>query len=141
MDGRNVVESMRFNTYIASKMKVVTSTVRASGIGNPGELAMSAYICQIAFYGVDFSKGPPGPNNNVGVRCSCPAYYFWFSFANQLRGCSFGTRYKPYTRKTHLSDERYPPKNPNNIPGMCKHLLLVASTLQHTDFYRRTGEE
>jgi hypothetical protein len=140
MDGRNVVESLRFNSYIATKMKSVTSTVRASGIGNPGELATSAYIAQIAFFGVDVTKEPPGPGHDVGVRCSCPAYYFWFSHANQLRGCSFGTRFKPYIRKTSLTDTRYPPKNPHNIPGMCKHLLLVASTLQHTDFYKKVGE-
>jgi hypothetical protein len=136
MDGRNIVESMRFNTYIGTKMKTVTCTVRASGIGNPDELSMGAYIVQIAFFGVDFTKEAPSPSHNIGVRCDCQAYRFYFGFANQARGCSFGTRVKPYVRKTPPSDPRYPPKNPLNIPGLCKHLLLVASTLQHTNFYK-----
>jgi hypothetical protein len=139
MDGRNVVESMRFNSYIGTKIRVATATVRASGIGNPDELSMGAYISQIAFYGVDVTKEAPSPNNNVGVRCSCKAYYFNFSFANQVRGCSFGTRFKPYVRKTPVWDPRYPLRNPNMIPGMCKHLLLLASTLQHTNFYKKIG--
>ena len=136
MDGRNVVETMRFASFIGTKMKTVTSTVRASGIGNPDELATSAYICQIAFFGVDLEREAPTPSHNVGVRCTCPSYFFYFSHANRLRGCSFGVRFRPYVRRTPLSDPRYPQKNPSNIPGMCKHLLLVASSLQHTDFYR-----
>jgi hypothetical protein len=81
-----------------------------------------------------------------GVDCSsgvfvhnCKAYYFYFSWANMGAGASFGTRFKPYVRKTPPDDPRFPPKNPNNVPGLCKHILLVAATLQNSDFYRRIG--
>jgi hypothetical protein len=143
MDGMTVVESIRVTTFAGSKMKVVTSTVRASG-RHPrkpehGSVPDQAYIVQIAFYGVDVGKTPPSPIDNVGTRCSCKSYYFTFAWPNMSNGCSFGTRFKPYVRKTPPDDPRYPPKNPNNIPGLCKHLLLVASTLQNSDFYKRVG--
>ena len=141
--GENIVETMRAATFAGTKMKVVTSTVRASGRTTratpPDFLPQLAYIVQFAFYGVDTMAEAPSPLNKVGCRCSCKAYYFWFSYANLLNGCAFGTRFKPYVRKTPIDDPRYPPKNPNNIPGLCKHLLLLAATLQNSDFYRRIG--
>jgi len=142
-DGMNVVESIRVTTFVGSKMKVVTSTVRASGRHprkpESGETPDQAYIVQIAFYGVDVGKAPPSVTDNVGTRCSCKAYYFWFAWPNMANGCSFGTRFKPYVRKTAPDNPRYPPKNPGNIPGLCKHQLLVAATLQNSDFYKRIG--
>ena len=142
MDGRNVVESVRVTSFTGSKMKVVTSTVRASGITTratpPDYLPQLAYIVQLAFYGVEPGT-PASPISNVGVRCGCKSYYFVFSWPNMGNGCSFGTRFRPYVRKTDPSDPRYPPKNPSNIPGLCKHILLVASTLQNSDFYKESS--
>jgi hypothetical protein len=84
MDGMNVVESIRVTTFLGTKMKIVTSTVRASGRHprkpESGETPDQAYIVQLAFYGVD--EKTSSPTNNVGVRCSCKAYYFWMSWAN-----------------------------------------------------------
>jgi hypothetical protein len=143
-DGMNVVESMRVTSFVGSKMKVVTSIVRASGRyprkPDSGETPDQAYIVQIAFYGVNIGREAPSPMNKIGVRCSCRSYFFTFSWANMLNGCSFGTRFVPYVRKTPPNDPRYPPKNPGNIPGMCKHQLLVAATLQKSDFYRNKGD-
>jgi hypothetical protein len=143
MDGMNVVETMRVTTFVGSNMKVVTSTVRASGRHprkpESGDTPDQAYIVQIAFYGIEINKEAPRPTNKVGCRCSCKAYYFWFSWPNMSNGCSFGTRFKPYVRKTPPDDPRYPPKNPGNIPGLCKHILLLAATLQNSDFYKRIG--
>jgi hypothetical protein len=141
--GENIVESIRVTTFVGSKMKVVTSTIRASGRTTratpPDYLPQLAYIVQFAFYGVDTQKEPPSPLNKVGGRCSCKAYYFWFAWPNMAHGASFGTRFKPYVRRTPPDDKRYPPKNPHNIPGLCKHQLLLAATLQNSDFYKRIG--
>jgi hypothetical protein len=143
MDGLNVVESIRVTTFVGSKMKVVTSTIRASGRTTratpPDYLPQLAYIVQFAYYGVDTQKVAASPLNQIGCRCSCKAYYFWFAWPNMANGCSFGTRFKPYVRKTPPNDPRYPPKNSGNIPGLCKHLLLLAATLQNSDFYKRVG--
>jgi hypothetical protein len=141
--GENIVESIRVTTFVGSKMKVVTSTIRASGRTTratpPDYLPQLAYIVQFAFYGVDTQKEPASPLHKIGCRCSCKAYYFYASWANMAHGCSFGTRFRPYVRKTPPDDPRYPPRNPSNIPMLCKHQLLLAATLQNSDFYKRIG--
>jgi hypothetical protein len=123
-----------------SSVRLITSTIRsAQGASPTRRVAQSAlaYEVQIAFLGLEPGQ-LPDVDGNVGVRCSCPAYYFWFSYANQQNGCSFGTRFAPYVRKTPPDDPRYPPKNPNNIPGMCKHLILLSSILPSMSVYRMT---
>ena len=79
-----------------------------------------------------------------GIDCSsgifvhnCANYYYCFSYANTVRGCSYGARFAPYVRKTPLSDPRYPPKNPNNIPGVCKHLILLQHLLPTMNLYSK----
>jgi hypothetical protein len=132
-DGRNVVESVRITRYIGTKMAVVNSTVRASGMENESGLASRAYSTQIALYGVDPSK--PDFNAKSACRCSCPAYRFWFDHANRAAGASYGARFAPYVRKTPIDDPRYPPKNKENIPGLCKHLLLLTHTITQSGFF------
>jgi hypothetical protein len=132
-DGRNVVESLRIVRYIGTKMAVVNSTVRASGIGSDQELAERAYSTQIALYGVDPNK--PDFSAKAAVRCSCKAYYFWFSEANRRAGAAYGTRFIPYVRKTPIDDPRYPPKNLSMVPGMCKHGLLLTHTITQMGFF------
>jgi len=62
----------------------------------------------------------------VLIRCSCSDYYFCFSWANFINGIQFGGRAKPYIRKT----KTYPPRNPQNIMGLCKHTSQMAQMLQ-----------
>lgn len=128
-NGENVVESMRITRFIGTKMALVNSTVRSSN-------GRDVYGVATAFYGGDPNK--PKPDDRCGVRCSCEAYYFWFSYANRGAGAAHGARFKPYERKTPPSDPRFPPKNPANIPGLCKHLLLVQSALSNSDFFKAT---
>jgi hypothetical protein len=132
-DGRNVVESLRIVRYIGTKMAVVNSTIRASGMENSDRVASRAYSAQIALYGVDPNK--PDFNAKAACRCSCPAYYFWASWANRIAGASYGARFTPYVRKTPIDDKRYPPKNPSNTPLLCKHLLLLTHTITQAGFF------
>jgi DNA gyrase subunit B len=111
--------------------KVVS--VEACGFEDVYDLTVPGYenFCIDVDNGIDCSSG-------VFVH-NCKAYYFWFAWPNMAHGASFGTRFKPYVRLTPPDDKRYPPKNPANIPGLCKHQLLLAATLQNSDFYKRIG--
>lgn len=132
-DGMNKVETIKIVRF--SIMEVVIATVRASG-RDTGGMAQKAYITQLAFY--EFTpQHAPDPAGRVGTRCSCPAYYFWFSESNRRAGAAYGSRFTPYVRVSPPSG--IPPKNPQMIPGMCKHLLLVSSTLQNSNFFQTPG--
>jgi hypothetical protein len=118
------IESVKETPFIGTKMKVYNVVVRSSE-GN------KAYNVMLAFYGLEDPTTEKGSmsESRIGIRCGCQAYYFWFSWANMKNKASFGARFKPYVRKTPASDPRYPPKNPKDIPGMCKHLILTQSVL------------
>jgi len=62
---------------------------------------------------------PDLKRNSVSVRCSCPDFYFTFSYWNWAQGAIFGVRPRPYRRKTTTR----PPRNPGKHPGCCKHCL------------------
>jgi hypothetical protein len=131
-DGMNKVETVKHMSFRGTHMEVFISTVRASG-RDTGGTATKAYVCQLAFF--EGNTPHKGFFGRVGCRCSCPAYYFWFSEANRRAGASYGSRFTPYKRKTPLNSG-YPPKNPSMIPGMCKHLLLMTSDLQNAGVFR-----
>jgi len=129
--GENKVETIKVVRF--ATMEVIISTIRASG-RDTGGMAQKAYIVQLAFF--EFRKDKtPDPLGRVWTRCGCPAYYYWFSESNRQAGASYGARFKPYVRKTPVTDPAYPEKNPSMIPGMCKHLLLLSSTLQNSNFF------
>jgi hypothetical protein len=67
---------------------------------------------------------------HVLVRCSCSDYYFVWSWANYKAGVQFGGRARPYIRKT----KTYPPRNPANIVGGCKHIMQFAQMLQTSGY-------
>ena len=121
-----------------NNVRLVTSTIR-SAVGAtqhrrpaPGAVL---YEVQIAFFGLEEHE-TPSVNGNVGVRCSCPAYYFWCWYANHSAGCNFGTRFAPYIRKTPPPPVGLPYRNPSNIPMICKHLILLSNVLSSINFYR-----
>ena len=65
--------------------------------------------------------------NRVRVRCACPDFYFTFAWQDFQQGALFGSKPKRYVRKTiwnptaPVGHRGYPPRNPNNYAGMCKH--------------------
>lgn len=125
--GEVQLESLRVTRFLGTKMVLASGPVTSSKGGN--------YICQAAFYGVNDPNAGPSVNDNAGVRCGCQAYRFWFADANRKAGASHGARFAPYVRKTHPDDPRYPPKNPDQIPGACKHLLTFIQALNNSDFF------
>ncbi len=70
----------------------------------------------------------PAPLNTstVGVFCDCEDYQMRFAIFNIQQNCHIGPPPEPYIRKTTTR----PPANPNNVPGMCKHLITIANDLQ-----------
>lgn len=72
----------------------------------------------------------------VKVRCSCPDFYFTFSWQDWNQGALFGSKPKRYIRKTiwnPLAPEGqrgYPPRNPDNHAGMCKHAYNAIQLIQ-----------
>lgn len=63
--------------------------------------------------------------NDVKVRCSCLDFYYRFSQTNYQNDALDGEPPKAYVKKTDR-----PSVNPNNAPGMCKHLLKLYQHLQ-----------
>lgn len=67
--------------------------------------------------------------NTVRVNCSCSDFYFTFSWWNWQRRCLFGKKPMPYTRKT----TSYPERNPQHLPGLCKHIYWNLIDLYELD--------
>lgn len=67
----------------------------------------------------------------VSIRCSCEDYYFVWSHANYVNGVQFGGMARPYHR---VPGSTRPPKNPTNIPGLCKHISQVIAMLNNNGY-------
>lgn len=67
--------------------------------------------------------------NEVKVKCDCMDFYYRFAIHNFSDGSLYGKKPPPYRRKT---DTR-PPANPNNVPGLCKHLMKLAQALHQSN--------
>jgi hypothetical protein len=65
-------------------------------------------------------------NHNVKVRCNCLDFHFRFANYNSSDKSLVGRPPPPYQRKT----QNRPSVNPDQVPGMCKHLLKLVETLQ-----------
>lgn len=60
------------------------------------------------------------------VRCNCPDFYYRFAHYDHNDQSLWGPAPPPYQRKT---DNR-PPVNPDQVPGMCKHLIKTVDALR-----------
>jgi hypothetical protein len=112
-----------------------------------GETVHGEHMVNIQFSGVNYSEEPnssykeieykgekywyerPTLKSEVTVRCSCPDMTYRFAFANIKARCWFGGRPKKYIKKT-----KRPPINPDNIAGMCKHLVGLQGYLHFHDY-------
>lgn len=65
-------------------------------------------------------------NTNCKCRCNCMDFYYRFAAYNAQDRSLVGRAPKPYIRKT----ETRPSVNPDQVPGMCKHLLKLTETLR-----------
>lgn len=58
---------------------------------------------------------------------NCPDFYYSFAYPDFHKECYYGTKPKPYKRV--MPPSNYPKKNPDNIPGLCKHELNLINVL------------
>ena len=71
--------------------------------------------------------------NTVRVNCSCSDFYFTFAWYNWQKRCLFGKKPLPYVRKTVTRPER----NPQHLPGMCKHIYWNLIDLYELDILQQ----
>jgi hypothetical protein len=71
-------------------------------------------------------------DNDVVVRCNCPCYRFWFNEANSRVHIMYGKKLPAYVPvpEEQLQRPRPWPHNPAYVPGMCKHIILLAKHLK-----------
>lgn len=65
----------------------------------------------------------PLRENEVLVKCECGDYYWRFNYFNSKYKSHFGSRRAKYESKGGL------PANPSEMPGICKHLMVLEKTL------------
>ena len=65
-------------------------------------------------------------NSEVRVSCSCLDFYYRFAVYNSKDSSLLGNPPPPYVRKTDGGE----PRNPNEVPGMCKHLMALSDDLK-----------
>ena len=95
------------------------------------------YNTSIFFYNVPTLSPADAPDlsvNPVRVSCSCKAYYFYFSYYNKMGGAHARRPLKGYTRKTPPPPDGLPYKNPDHLPGACKHIIAFAQFLSDSDY-------
>jgi hypothetical protein len=64
--------------------------------------------------------------NPVQIRCNCPDYKYTYAWWNKEQKALSGRSFPPYVRKTRNLPER----NPNHVPGTCKHLIGLFERLR-----------
>lgn len=70
--------------------------------------------------------------NHMTVRCSCSSFRFWFGIANKKSRVLFGQHMKKYVPVPDDQRQRpkQPPKNPDHIPGVCKHIIGLVKVMR-----------
>lgn len=130
LDGSIHIEDLKITNMKGMKTKIFSSTIRSS-------TDLKAYHSVIAFYEVDdpVNDKPSLSKNPCRVYCGCKSFYFYFSWEDMQNEALYGRHPKPYERKTQPGDPNYkPPVNPAEIPGACKHLLLMMRSLRDSGF-------
>ena len=64
-------------------------------------------------------------NTDVQVSCSCLDFYYLFAAWNSKDGSLQGNPPPAYVPKTDRE-----PRNPQQLPGMCKHLIALSDDLR-----------
>ena len=66
--------------------------------------------------------------NEVKVKCTCMDFYYRFALWNFNDGSLYGKKPPPYRKTTDR-----PPVNPQRTPGLCKHLMKLATALHQSN--------
>jgi hypothetical protein len=70
-------------------------------------------------------------SSQAKVRCNCLDLYWRFATWNFNQGSLLGTKPKPYRKKTNRPDA-----NPQQKPGICKHLMKTIESLAQSNLLR-----
>lgn len=105
------------------RARIITGTIRDHTYARPYKMVMQ-------FCGVD---NKVTEEDKVVVRCSCKSYRFFFCDANKIWRCHFGKMPTPYipVPEAELKRVRPLPKNPDHVPGLCKHLIAFGRLISN----------
>lgn len=135
--GEVTISNVQFIPYIGMKMLHVKS-VSSSSSG--GQYTQALQFLRVAFENedtetnatfkasdnTDYHVQPLSLTGHyVKVRCNCLDFHYRFANYNLQDKSLIGKPPPLYQRKTNR-----PPVNPDQVPGMCKHLLKLVETLQ-----------
>jgi len=130
------ISNVQYMSYIGMKMLHVKSLSSSNGHQYKQALQFNGVAFEsqdtdsnvtfAASDGVDYHVQPLElTNHNVKVRCNCMDFHYRFANYNSQDKSLVGKPPPPYVRKTDR-----PPVNPDQVPGMCKHLLKLVEMLQ-----------
>lgn len=88
------------------------------------------YKPMFLFKNVDYENGPSLTENDVLVRCDCLDHRWRFAYFNHVNKSLYGKLPKKY------ESNGGPPANPQQLPGLCKHLMATASYLKNQNFLK-----
>ena len=121
------LEAIKVTNRVGVKSRIVSATVRSS-------TGRGAYNCIIAFDKLQDPERdmPTMVDTPVRVRSSDPSFYFYFAYPLLKIGALYGGRLKPYEPVPDSQRQRAPgpPKNPDQLPGMSKHLWFMVEILK-----------
>lgn len=66
--------------------------------------------------------------NDVLVRCNCKDFHYRFNYYNHLDHSLYGRK-----RSKYEAVNRPGTANPEELPGLCKHLIKMAKIIKETD--------
>lgn len=72
---------------------------------------------------------PLSEDTQVTVRCNCADFKWRFNFYDHVDRSLYGRVRKPY------ENQGGPPANPEEMPGMCKHLMKLWYALQDSGLF------
>lgn len=134
--GEVVVSNVQYMPYIGMKMLHVKSLSASNGhqyqqalqfmkvLFEPEDTESNATFQ--ASDGEDYHVQPLElTGHSVKVRCNCLDFHYRFANYNSQDKSLVGKPPPLYQRKTNR-----PPVNPDQVPGMCKHLLKLVEMLR-----------
>ena len=83
------------------------------------------FIPRIVYPDTGFDR-PDYNTDTAMVGCTCFGYRFFCYVANKAARVHTGPGFPTYKRKTPVGSKRYPEKNPDRIPNVCKHISALA---------------
>lgn len=63
--------------------------------------------------------------NDILVRCDCPDFHWRFNYFDHVDRSLYGRKRRKYEAVTAPGSA-----NPNQMPGMCKHLIKLSTTIR-----------